>query len=128
MNFTIPPPESCVSAFRGLRGKLKAPFRVTLKGKVADLQPTDSTQNGNAKRLFNIVDGNGVFIACCAMQHNTEAVGLKDDADVMIYFGTGRGPIGSMKGMLYIMRDSMLLPIPGSSTMSVNKTEELLIE
>ena len=38
-------------------------------------------------------------IVCCAMQSNTEAAGLKEDADVLIHFVIDRSPIGSMKGM-----------------------------
>ena len=50
--------------------------------------------------------------------------------DVVLYFGLGRGVIRGLKGMLYLLKDSYILPLGGRSSFSSSqkKTEQLLIE
>ena len=126
--FRIPPADCCISAFRFLRNRLNSPFRLTIKGRVADLQSLEQPQGGNAKRVFDIVDIAGLYITCCAMKHNVDSSALRDNNEVVIYFGTGRGPLGNSKGMLYLMKDSFIVGVSGSTTSSSPKTEQLSIE
>ena len=34
---------------------------------------------------------------------------LKENEEVVVYFATGRGPIGSSPGLLYLMKDSVVV-------------------
>lgn len=83
--FTVPSPEYCISNFQSLRSKLRAPFRVTLKGVVVDLLPLDHSQAGNKKRHFNIVDKQGTYFNCCAMKHNIGNPALQNYREIVIF-------------------------------------------
>ena len=126
--FTVPPSDCCVSVFRSLRNKFSPPFRLSVKGKVVDLQSMEMSQGGNAKRVFDIVDNAGVYFTCCAMKHNASSSALQNFQEVVVYFGTGRGPIGNSKGMLYLLKDAMIIPIGQPSLLSAAKTEQLTIQ
>ena len=125
--FTVPPPECCVSVFRTLRNKLTSPFRLSVTGKVVDLQPREMTLAGHAKRVFNIVDNAGTYFTCCAMKHNADSTALQNFKEVVVYYGTGRSPIGLSKGMLYLMRDAFIALVNSPSSWSTEKLEELTI-
>ena len=126
--FRIPPADCCISAFRLLRNRLNSPFRLKIKGRVADLQSLEQSQGGNAKRVFDIVDNAGLYITCCAMKRNVDSSALRDNNEVVVYFGTGRGPLGNSKGMLYLMKDAFIVGVSGSTTSSMPKTEQLSIQ
>ena len=127
MPFAIPPPECCVTVFRGLRNKLVPPFRLTVKGKVVDLQSREVSQAGNSKRIFDLVDNSGLYITCCAMKHNAESRALENYQDVVLYFGSGRPQIGSSKAMLYLMQDAFIVSIGAPTLLHAAKTEQLTI-
>ena len=128
MPFAVPPPDCCVTVFRALRNKLTPPFRLSVKGKIVDLQGRETSQGGNPKRVFDLVDGSGLYFTCCAMRHNADSPALENYQDVVIYFGSGRGPIGSSKGMLYLMKDAIIISIGKPSLMNAPKTEQLSIQ
>ena len=125
--FTVPGPDYCVTNFQSLRNKLRAPFRVTLKGVVVDLLPLDHSQAGNKKRHFNIVDPQGSYISCCAMKHNSESLALQNYREIVIFFGLGRGPISSSPGMLYLMKDTMIVQTRSVMPLATPKNQNLEI-
>ena len=90
---------------------MRAPFRVTLRGFIADCETKDVTNNGKAKRQFELVDSHGVFVNCCALGKHAENAAIQNASEVVIYFGTGRGPIGGLPGMIYLMKDSLIVPL-----------------
>ena len=49
--FISPRHNCCISNFQTFKGKLEAPFRVTIKGVVADTKPMEMAQSGNPKEL-----------------------------------------------------------------------------
>ena len=98
-----------------------------MKGKVVDLQSLETSQGGNPKRVFDIVDNSGVYFTCCAMKHNADSPALVNFQEVVLYFGIGRGPIGSSKGMLYLLKDAMIVSVGKPSLLSAPKTEQLSI-
>ena len=128
MTFAVPPPDCCVTVFRSLRNKLTPPFRLSVKGKIVDLQNRETSQNGNAKRIFDLVDASGLYLTCCAIKHNADSPALVNYQDVVIYFGSGRGAIGSSKAMLYIMKDAIIISLGKPSLMTTPKTEQLCIQ
>ena len=125
--FTVPPTDWCVSVFRTLRTKCNTPFRLTVKGKVVDLQPLETTQSGHPKRVFDLVDNAGMYFTCCAMKHNADSTALQNFQEVVVYYGTGRGPIGISKGMLYLLQDACIIPVGSPSLLNTEKLEELTI-
>ena len=127
MTFTVPSSSFCVSSFRSLRNKLTSPFRVTLKGKIVDLQGTELSQSGQPKRVFDLLDNSGLYIKCCAQKHNCESTALHNYQEIVVYFGTGRGPIGGSPGMVYLMKDAMIIPVGQPSPLNSGKVEQLAI-
>ena len=97
----VPPQEVCVSSFAPLRTQLLAPFRITVRGVVQDLQKLDFSQQGNEVRYFKLVDAAGIYLQCAAMHHNSHSRALEEDSEIILYFGTGRGPICTSDGMLF---------------------------
>ena len=128
LNYSVPSTQSCVTTFQTLRTKFKAPFRITLTGRIIDVQPIDHSQQGNMKRIFNIADHYGTYITCCAMKHNASSAALQNYQEAVIYYATGRGPIRHSRGMLHLYKDSMIIPLGNPSLMNHPKTEALLIE
>ena len=66
IKFQIPPTEYCISDSESLRPRLLASFRPSVRGVIIDLQPLEMALAGNARRVFDIVDGMGSFLSCCA--------------------------------------------------------------
>ena len=126
MTFAVPPSEYCISSFHALRNRLKPPLRVTVRGRVADLLPEEVSKGGNKKRMFNIVDAAGLYITCCALKHNTANRALQNHREVVLYFCTGRCAMGDSRGMLFLMKDAMVVPLDETSLVEPTKTEELI--
>ena len=74
------------------------------------------------------MDNAGVYLTCCAMKHNAVSSAFRNFQDVVVYYGTGRGPIGNAKGMLYLMKDAFIIPVGQPSLLSAAKTEQLSIQ
>ena len=109
--FVAPSAVACISVYGPVSAQMKPPFRSTIRGWVSDVQSECTTQQGTSKRLFKLVDGAGAFIQCCALVHNVNNSAIKNEREVIVYYGTGRGPIGNVPGMLYIMKDSMIIGV-----------------
>ena len=127
MTFQIPPTDCCVSVFGGLQSKLSAPFRLSVKGVIIDLQPLEKSAGGNWKRVFDVVDSMGSFFTCCAMLHNAESQALRNLQEVVLFFGTGRASNRGAKGMLYLLKDAMIIPVGTPGFLPPKKTEQMII-
>ena len=84
---------------------------MTLKGTICDVQDVEYSQSGNPKRAFDLVDHQGYYISCCAMKHNAASRALQNLQEAVVYFGSGRGPKGNAAGIIYLNKDSLLMPI-----------------
>ena len=62
------------------------------------------------------------------MKHNALSLALQSFQEVVFYCGTGRGPIGSARGMFYLLKDAMIIPLGSPSLLHSPKVEELTIE
>ena len=62
------------------------------------------------------------------MKHNVDSSALRNDNEVVVYFGTGRGPLGNAKGMLHLMKDAFIVAVSVSSTSVAPKAEQLSIQ
>ena len=45
------------------------------------------------------------------MCSNASQCALEEDSEVILYFGTGRGPIGTSDGMLFALREGCIVPL-----------------
>ena len=91
-----------------VKSKLTAPFRLTIRGVVADLSEMHYSQQDTSKRTFSLIDESGAWIKCCALGLSARARALANGNDVVLYFTTGRSShLGS--GMLYLMKDSLMV-------------------
>lgn len=127
MSFSVPPAQRCVSSFQSIRSKLRGNFRVTLKGVICDLEDLNYSQAGNEKRMLDLVDHQGALISCCAMKHNVGSRALQNFQEVVLYFASGRGPKGSSPGLVYVMKDAVILPIGSPRLLSSPKSVHLQI-
>ena len=110
--FFVPSPfPVCLTDFRSVRINLVAPFRVTLKGTVADVRDMDHTLQGEPKLSFDLVDANGAWITCCALGRHAANNNLRTGSEIILYFGTGRPPIGSAPGMIWMLNDGVILAL-----------------
>ena len=91
---------------------------------------TSSSDMNAFKCMFNLVDEEGSYLQCCAMYQHCDHQMLADGQDIIIYYGTGRGPLGSMPGMLYMLNDAFILPNgtkPRAENMRPIKKQEISI-
>ena len=81
--------------------------------------------------MFNLVDEEGSYFQCCAMHQHCDHQMLAEGQDIIIYYGTGRGPLGSLPGMLYMLNDAFILPNgskPRAENMRPIKKQEISIK
>ena len=107
--YTIPEAPACISQFLSLQSKLRAPFRITLRGIMDDLSDMMLTQQDTKKRAFILVDGAGMWLRCCALGRCAQSRCLANGNEVILYYGTGRGVRGSSPPMVYLMKESVIL-------------------
>ena len=107
---------------------MKAPFRLTVRGRVDDLGPLELSQGGSEKRCFDIVDNSGLYFACCAMKHNARSSVLENGKDVVLYFGLGSGPIGTLQGQVYLMDDAFIVVVSQSPFERPLKKEQSVLQ
>ena len=107
-----PSEERICEDFRMLGDPLVAPFRASLRGIIMNIDEVTVNNSDNKMRDFRLVDKNGAWIRCCAMFHNINSPALKaEQTEAVLYFGAGRGPIGTMPGKVYFYRDSIIAPL-----------------
>jgi len=109
--YKAPKYPECLSDFRSIRPKLVAPFRGTFRGIVMNVLDVEATLQGDPKQDFELVDLTGAWMKCCALGRHAEQEAMQNGMEVVIYFATGRGAIGGSEGMLYAMKDAMVIPI-----------------
>ena len=126
-SYRIPSTVCCVRKYSSLGDPLTANFRGTFHGVIMDILPLDYTQSGNPKRQFNLVDNSGTYLMCCAMMQNTQSVALKERQEAVIYYATGRKPIGRDPGMVYLMKEAIIVPIGTPRIVSQPKSNLLEI-
>ena len=91
-----------------------------------DLEDMDFTRAGNEIRRFKLVDAEGSFFNCAAMFQNAKSAGLQENYEVVVFFGTGRGPLGSSAGALHLMKDAVIVPL-GRKFLAGTPKDEIVI-
>ena len=118
----------CVTNFQMIEDKLRAPFRASIRGVVMDVLDSDFSLAGIPKRLFQLIDDGGRWIRCCALGRNSLSKCLVEGFEIAIYFGTGRGPLSATPGLLYVMKDAMIVPIARKEFVRPKTTEMIITE
>ena len=62
MTFVAPPFPQCISRYLPHRNLLVTPFKVTLKGMIANVQPITMSLQGKAKVIFELVEDTGSWL------------------------------------------------------------------
>ena len=75
------------------------------------------------KRTFTLVDDAGTWIRCCALGLTARARALANGNEVVLYFGTGRGGLGSSPGMVYFMKDSLAVLVGRRADVPTKRVE-----
>jgi hypothetical protein len=122
MNFKSPSSTFCMSQFV----PLTAPCRGTFKGVVMDLGQIDHSTTGTEHKTFKLVDANGRFFKCQASYHNLQCGALQENQEVILFFALGRPPLKSKDGHLYMLRDSLIVPL-GKKMLYGTPKQEMLI-
>ena len=121
--YTIPEAPACISQFLSLQSKLRAPFRITLRGIIDDLSDMMLTQQDTKKRAFILVDAAGMWLRCCALGRCAQSRCLANGNEVILYYGTGRGVRGSSPPMVYLMKESVILQTACSQRTPTKRAE-----
>ena len=116
----------CISSFQNVKG-LYGNFRVTLEGTIVELGDLDFALQGDNKRTFKLVDPVGYYIMCTAIKHNAYSKASREQESVIIYFGTGRGPIASTCGCVYIMKDGLIVSRGNNNGANIVAQHEIVI-
>ena len=90
----------------------------------------DHTRNATQPQLklcFELMDNEGTWIKCCATGENATATYLQTGVEVIIFCGTALDPLGNSIGMLYVMKDSIIVPV-GQTTTPKHKQLEWTIQ
>ena len=123
MEYVAPLSPSCIMQFASIRSKLQAPFRVTLRGVISDISEMQFAMQEVNKRTFNLVDEAGMWIPCCAIGLTARSKSLANGNDVVFYYGTGRGSVGTSPGMIYFMKDSLAVQVGRRAVVPTKRTE-----
>jgi len=110
VQFRKPDSRVCIYSFESVQEDLHGSFRGSFAGTVCDVQEEDETQTGQCKRLFNLVDSTGSWLQCCALGRHTKSKFLEAQMQIILYNGTGRAPVGNTSGLLYAMKDAVIVP------------------
>ena len=125
--FQLWSPQQCVTEFVNLRGKLKPPCRLTVKGTVAELVGGDMCRSGERKCYFSLVDASGAWLSCCAAGRLTKHKQLKNGEAVVLFFVYCRPSIGSDAPMIWLFNDSAVLSV-GSTDSCPRKRTQIIVE
>ena len=75
------------------------------------------------KRTFNLVDEAGMWVRCCALGLTARSLALANGNEVVLYYGTGLGGLGSSPGMVYFMKNSLAVQVGCRADAPTKRTE-----
>ena len=101
--FVIPPVSVVLQRFNVL-DRTNAPFRVSLRGTVVDVGDVESSQQGNSKNAFKVVDKEGTWLQCVVIGDQASNPGLLENVDVILFFASGRSSATSQEGAIFVFQ------------------------
>ena len=123
--FTMPAFPIAVTKFWPVQNKLKAPFRSSFVGIIEDVGEEDITSTGKTKKVFSLVDDEGVWLSCCAMEDHAMSETLADGNKVFIYNGSARPALSAMPAALFLFTDTSLVLLESGCLHRVSKCTEI---
>ena len=93
-----------------------------MRGVITDLSELQATVAEPDKRSFTLVDDAGSCIKCCAIGLPARSLALRDGNEVVLYFCKGRGSIGTSSGMVYLMKDSLVVQLGARAEIPAKRT------
>ena len=121
--------DICIKRFAPHVDAYYAPFRCTIRGIVIAVSPMDHTKNADRPELkvcFEVMDNEGTWIRCCATGENAKSTGLQTDIEIILFFGTALAPSGKSSGMLYVLKDSTIVPVGRKTSPQAKQLEPWL--
>ena len=126
--FQAPGALVCMQSFKQLLPKTTAPFRASFQGIVTELGQLDMTAQGEPKRSFTLVDSSGIWLPCVALAQNAENEQLQNGMELLLYFCTGRGPIGSIRGTVNLLKDAVIIGLKQHDKAPEKKTPVEIVD
>ena len=108
--YRVPASNVAVQQFAPLSSKLQAPFKGTFVGTVTEVGDLETSQQGQGKRYFELVDDHGSWMKCLAIGRNSMHRGLAEGRQVVLYNCSGRPGLGSSEAMLVVRKDGVIVP------------------
>ena len=100
--FVLPPSSIILSQF-SLLERVCAPYRVSLKGVLADVGDSgELTLQGNPKKTFKIVDDLGYWMAGVLFGEHALQDDLTDDTEVSVFFASARPSTANYDGSVNV--------------------------
>ena len=107
--YRIPEHPHCIRSFLAKKTQFVPPFRATLRGVVLDVEAGGTTQQGQPKSVFSLVDEAGTWLRCCALGRNAVSPALVNGNEVVLYFGAGRPGRDASPGLFWLFKDSCVV-------------------
>ena len=102
------------------------PFTCTIRGTIVAVSAMDHTRNATQPQLklcFELMDNEGTWIKCCATGENAKSPSIQTGVEVIIFSCTALEPLNNSIGMLYVMKDSTIVPVGQTTTPKYRQSE-----
>ena len=123
-------PESvCITQFAPHVDAYHPPFTCTIRGTIVAVSKMAQTRHATQPQLklcFELMDNEGTWIKCCATGENAKSAYLQTDVEIIIISCTAFPPVGRSIGMLYVWKDSTIVPIGQTITPKYKQLEQRL--
>ena len=123
--YRVPKPPIVVVSYSVALSNAVTPFRATIAGTVHDLEEIEPTNTGDLKRNFKLADDAGKWVHCIAHGKHTENESLKEKGYIVVYFGWGRGGLGSSPPALWLFKDTFVVPVPAEQRNASQLSEQV---
>jgi len=114
--FAMPPASVVLARFNVLE-RFDAPYRVSLRGTVAEVGVVETAFSGNWKRLCKVVDQDGLWLFCVVIGEQAIRPDLRENMDVIMFFASGRGSTSAQEGAVFLFSNACLWILGKSSAM-----------
>ena len=108
--FNMPSDSEAIALSRFAKlAHTECPFRVSWKELVYDVGELESSQQGQSKRSFKLVDEASNWIACLAIGHCATHPALQDLREVIVFYAYGRSGSSRGQGAIFLFSTSAII-------------------
>jgi len=112
--FAMPPASVVLARFNVLE-RCDAPYRVSLRGTVAEVGVVETSLSGNLKRTCKVVDQEGLWLVCVVVGEQALKPDLRENMDVIMFFASGRSSSSVQEGAVFLFANACLWILGKSS-------------